>query len=306
MRVRSIFPAFTAAVAAILLITGCQRSSQPSGTRVSDLEYTQAVQTIAAELTQKAPKVTLPPVSGLIQTVTPQALVSTSTPEPSETLPATSTPRPTKTPWPTETFTPEYTATSTEPTATSEPDWTLVYQDELSSGTWISQKADKFRLQYSHGGYMISSAIEKDIAYSVRSDSFKDVRVEVSMERNDGPTDGYAGIICHFQNGGNYYFLGAGIDGWYGIGLKQGSQLRFLEEGYDKNGAVKPGNVVNNLRAECANGNLILWVNEIQLASARDLTFDSGSIGVGVGNRSATGMEVVFSDFMVYEIVQAE
>jgi hypothetical protein len=222
---------------------------------------------------------------------------ATSTLPPSETLPPTSTPEPTTTPLPTETPTAEFTPTAT---FTPEPQWSLVYQDELINGFWIVEKTDSFRLQYSYGGYLITNNIPKDIAYSVRNDSYGNVRVDVAAKRISGPLDGYYGIICNFANGGNYYFLGVGFDGWYGIGLKQTSQLRWLEEGYDQTGAVKMANLENQLRAECLTGKLTLWANGIELASVEDRTFTAGQVGLGVGNRDVEGSEVVFMDFMVY------
>jgi hypothetical protein len=61
------------------------------------------------------------------------------------------------------------------------------------------------------------------------------------------------------------------------------------------------GNDANQLRAECASGQLTLWANGIQLASVTDRTYAAGQVGIGVGNREATGSSVVFKDFMVYE-----
>ena len=300
MHVRSNIPVIALIVVAALVATGCQAIlGGPAPTQGSELEYTQAVETIAAELTQSAVQVTPTLDAQALGSLTPEGEVMppTSTPEPIETLPPTSTPPPTNTPLPSETPTPEVTSTAT---STPEPQWSLVFQDDLKSGFWITDKTDSFRLQYSYGGYMITNQVAKDIVFSVRNEPFGNARVEVAGKRISGPIDGYYGVICNFVNGGNYYFLGVGFDGWYGIGLRQASQMRWLEEGYDTTGAVRMGNLENELRAECANGQLTLWANEVQLASVSDRTFTAGQIGIGVGNRDVAGSAVVFMDFMVY------
>jgi len=299
MRVRSNLPVVTAFLLATLVLSGCfGLGGQPTPTQVTDLEYTQAAETIAAELTQMAPQVS--------STLQAEALASptlppTSTPEPTETLPPTSTPEPTETPLPTETPTPDFTAT---PTFTPEPAWELVFQDDMVRGFWNTEKTDTFRMQYSNGGYMLTNKAPKDIIFSVRDEMFANVRVEVTGRRIAGPVDGFYGIICHFANGGNYYLLGVGVDGWYGIGLRRTGKIVYLQEGYDKTGAVRMAGVENQLRAECGTGKLTLWANGIQLASVQDPTFTAGMVGLGVGNRDTTGTEIVFNDFMVYQSEQ--
>ena len=300
MHARSFLQALTTVSWTAFLLTSCLGSALPTPTQISDLEYTQAVQTLVAELTQNAPVHTTTPLAEAVASSAPieETLPATSTIIPSETLPSTSTSLPTDTPQPTETITPSLTDT---PTFTPEPAWELVYQDDLKLGNWITDKTDSFRLQYSMGGYMITNRLPNEITYSVRNEPYKDVRLEVAAKRVSGPLDGYYGLICSFVNGSNYYFLGIGVDGWYGIGVKQTGMMRFLKEGNDQKGVILKADETNNLRAECAQGLLTLWVNDVQLASVKDNTFSEGAIGVGVGNRQNTGTEVVFSDLKVYE-----
>ena len=302
MRLRSIVTLFIVLML-FPYLAGCQPGGQTTATQITDLEYTQAVETIAAELTKRAPRITQSSIAQAAISVTPivELVIQTNTPEPSETLPPTSTPRPTFTPIPTDSPTPEFTPTVTN---TPEPAWEMVFQDPLKSGYWVTERNENYQMQYSHGGYSISSELKNDIAYSVRNDVYSNVRVKVDSERIAGPGDGYYGIICNFQNSGNYHFLGVGVDGWYGIGIKQGSQMRYIEEGIDHSGAIKKGNSLNTLQADCTQGKLTLWVNDISIASVNDSTFTTGMVGVGVGNRVLTGMHMVFTNFEVFSIEQ--
>jgi hypothetical protein len=293
-----------------LILSGCLNLGQKTPAQTPDLQLTQAAATMAALMAQPASTalgtqaVVSAPTSlaQALPSVTPtlEQLPDTSTPVPTETLPPTSTPVPTDTPLPTETPT---SAASPTPTATATPAWKVVYEDDLKSGVWINGKSEDFRLQYTMGGYAITNKIEKDIAYSVREQSYLDMQIEVKGQRLEGPPDGYYGIICNFQNGTNYYILAVGVDGWYGIGLKKAGQLKFLQEGVDQTGAVRTGNLDNLIRAECAKGKLTLWANGIQLASVKDRTFTSGAIGLGVGNRKVAGTVVLFQNFKLFSLV---
>jgi hypothetical protein len=300
MRVRSSLPVFTVLFLAVFLLSSCSAiAKKPVPTQLSDLEYTQAAETISAELTLKAPQVTPTVLSEVVQAAT-ATLPPSSTPEPTETLPPTSTPLPTDTPEPTETPTPAIPTDTPTLTNTPEPEFTLLFQDDLKSGFWPTDKSDEFRLQYTMGGYLITNKIKQDIIYSVHDVQLGNVRVQVTGKRISGPLDGYYGLICNFANGSNYYFLGIGVDGWYGIGLMQTGRMRFLKEGMDKTGSIKLGNAENDLRAECGQGVLSLWVNGVKLATVTDQTLAVGSTGIGAGNRDIAGTEVLFQAFSLF------
>lgn len=298
-------------MALAILFSGCLGLGEKTPAPTIDPQYTQAAETLAAAMTHEAPAVAetqavvsaptslaeaLPSV-----TATQELLPATSTLAPTETLPPTSTPVPTEPPPPTETPT---TAATAAPTATATPAWKMVYEDDLRSGIWLSSKSEDFRLQYTGNGYMITNRVQEDIVYSVRGDSYFDMQIEVRANRTEGPSDGYYGIICNFQNGTNYYILAVGVDGWYGIGLKKTGQIRFLTEGVDQSGAIRTGSSENLLRAECAKGVLTLWVNGIQVATVKDRTFTAGTIGLGVGNRKVPGSVAIFKDFKLFSLEQ--
>jgi hypothetical protein len=301
MCARSRFTIFAVILILALTLAGCLGVEQTTPLQTSDPQYTQAAQTLIAEMTQSVPMdmgtqaVVLAPTSMAeilpSETPTEEPLPATSTPVP------TKTPEPTSPPLPTETPTPE---TSPTPANTATPTWNVVYEDDLKSGVWLNEKNEDYRLQYSMGGYVITNNVISDIAYSVGADSYYDLQIEVTARRLEGPLDGYYGIICNFQNGMNYNFLGVGVDGWYGIGLKKTGQLKFLQEGMDQSGAVRTGNSENVLRAECSQGTLTLWANGIQLATTNDRTFTSGAVGLGVGNRKVPGTSVVFNYFKLF------
>lgn len=269
--------------------------------------YTQAAETIVAELTQNAPQAS--PTSdevqvtevdeGLPPTATDEPLPPTSTPEPTETLPPTSTPEPTETPLPTVPPSPTLTFTATEP---PEPNFILSYEDDFSASYgWPVDRLESARFHYTAGGYAINSSVKNDIIFAVRSDAFTDVRVDVSATTKSGPLDSYYGVVCRFINGGNYYLLAVGGDGWYGIGKKVLSQLQFLDQGMDTENIIHTAGVPNQIRADCIKDTLTLYVNGEKMLEVQDKEFTAGAIGLAVGNRTDFEVEILFDDFFVYE-----
>ena len=295
----------------VLALAGCRGGDEaatpaPAGpeaaTQAPDLAYTQAAETIAAELTANAPAVT--PTMAMAQaapsaTPTEEPLPPTSTPLP------TDTPLPSDTPTPTDTATPTVTPTPAEsptPTLPPEPTWIPVYQDDFASmgQFWAKESSRDLNLRYAQGGYVITNNMVNDIVYSVRTDNYFNMRVDVNATPLAGPLEGYYGVICNFANGSNYYIMAVGVDGWYGIGVKKTRKLTWLKEGMDTMN-IRTGGTTNQIRADCYQGLLVLWVNGVQIASVKDSTFSGGGAGLAVGTLKAPGLQVLFDDFKIFQ-----
>jgi len=293
----------------VIVLTGClggTKKPTPTATTAATSEagaYTQAVETISVILTQNAqvaaPGFTATAEAAMLPSATPteEPLPPTSTPLPTDTPLPSDTPLPTSTPLPTLTFTPAVPPTATLP---PEPNWMLSFSDDFTSGYWIEEKTDGMELRYKAGGYSIYNNVVGDIVFSVRNPELADVRIEVEGARMRGPLDGFYGVICNFTNGGNYYFLGVGVDGWYGIGMKLSSRLTFFEEGIDKTATVHTGGGTNQIRGDCYDGMLVLYVNGVRMLAVQDQTFSAGQVGMAVGTRKDPGLEVLFENFNLY------
>lgn len=309
MRARSRTTILIILLVSTLVLTGClggTKKPTPTSTTAATSEaeaYTQAAETISAILTQNAqvaaPGFTATAAAAMLPSATPteEPLPPTSTPLPTDTPLPSDTPLPTSTPLPTPTFTPAVPPTATLP---PEPNWVLSFSDDFSSGFWAKEETEGMKLSYTAGGYSIFNNVVGDIIFSVRNQPLADVRVEVDGSRLRGPLDGYYGVICNFTNGGNYYILAVGSNGWYGIGMKLSSRLTFLKEGMDQSATVHTGSGMNQIRGDCYDGMLVLWVNGIRLAAVQDRTFSSGQVGMAVGTRKTPGMEVLFDNFNLY------
>jgi hypothetical protein len=118
----------------------------------------------------------------------------------------TDTPRPTNTPLVIATD----TATPRPPTATplvsNTPQPTIsenFYEDDFEHGQgWATAKENNFLMEYSTGSYRINVEMNTGDAavFSIRSPIYKDVRVEVDITKDLGPSDNYFGLMCRFQD----------------------------------------------------------------------------------------------------------
>lgn len=300
MRTRFGLILFTISVIAVLILSGCLGKEEAPVAVDIDLAYTQAAQTIVAELTQNAPPVTEAP-----------AEVQVFEPTPTETFPPTSTPVPTETPAPTHTLapmepspllseTPALTGTVAE-AYPPEIDFTLAFEDDFSFALgWPTGDDSAVQLRYFRGGYAIKNKVARDVVWSTRSQQFVDMRVEVTASRVSGDLEGYYGVVCRFANGSNYYMLGVSSDGSYMIGKRKAGNLTFLIEGKDESSSVYTGNTPNIIRADCIGNTLSLYANGVLLASVEDDEFTGGAAGLAVGTRRNPGFEAFFDDFKVY------
>jgi hypothetical protein len=274
----------------------------PAATEDMDAAYTQAAQTIEAELTMNAPP-----------TSTPAPEISKPTLTPTETLPPTSTPLPTNTPLPSATLPPTNTlqptrtptlAASTVVSPAAETTFKLIFEDDFSwNYGWVVGKTADYYFRYALGGYIMRNLVIEDMVWSVRKQPNDDVRVEAIGHRINGPRDGYFGVTCRHEDGSNYLALVVGSDGSYGIARQLGGTLEFLKLEQDTQARINTGNGINHVRGDCIGTKLTLYANGYKLMEVEDPTITAGSSGMVVGTRSKPYYEVLFDYFAVYEPV---
>lgn len=267
----------------LVFMVGCGQNITPQQPTVPAEEYyTQAAQTIMVDLTENAP------------TVAPTETMA----EPTETIPPTVTSTETQVP----TATTETTQTI-EPTETARPTLRpgFEFRDNFSSNTgWVEEISGDFGFEYVNGTYVIFNNLLNAAIYSVRQRELGDVYIEVDATKVDGPEDGYYGVICRFIDPYNYYALVIGSDGFYGFGRMEEGEYEFIETGFAEDEVINPEEEVNRIRVECVGDQLTLLANEESLLVVEDDDFDSGAVGLVVGNMMTdVGTEVVFDNFYI-------
>jgi hypothetical protein len=285
----------------------------PLGTPELPVETNTAFPTdpdISTSTSEPSPPLTHTPIPELAPflTQTPAASPIT-TPTPLETIiPSPTTilsPAPAETALPSPTTTLLPSPVPTEPPTTmpsvATPFPNLIYEDDFSiRAGWVIEETDGFGMYYQAGGYRIHNRSSSSNVSSTRSFEHPDIRVEVDAIRVRWSLGGYYGVVCRFQNFQNMYAFVIGGDGFHAIAKIQQGEVSFLREGQMQNGSIYSEGEVNRISGICQGSQLALEVNGQRLLEMEDFTFDSGYVGLVVGNQDPPGNLIHFDNFALY------
>lgn len=279
------WPTLSIGIACILALNACSPAPKPGPTQDLAAIYTQAAQTVIAEVTQGASETQKKTPTQAVESPTlPQPATETPIPASATPLPSTQTPTPTTTP-------------QTSPTLSAR----LVYEADFSTGRgWHTEENDRFHFAFQDGSYVIGVDIRNATVWSIRDDAYSDVILETSAQRLNGPQDGYYGVVCRQEDSDNYYGLAIGSDGAYGILKMLDGKMDFLVEGSAPDGVIQ-ANGPNLVRGECIGDILTLFANGHQLAETQDGDLGSGATGILAGTHSDPGFEALFKTFKIYQ-----
>lgn len=202
---------------------------------------------------------------------------------------ATPTPAPTSTPLPSPT---------PEPSAE-------IFSDNFSSTStgWGTGTDAESSVEYVDGGLQFKVFSDLFVTWSgPDQEKYSDVHIDVTVKNNSTDELALFGIICHEQDSQAFYYLGVGGDGYYAIAKSEvDKDNEFYADG--NSSAIPTDNQPFTLSADCGTGNLALYVNGQQIASAQDSTFTSGYIGLFAwSNEEANATDVTFDDFVLSEL----
>ena len=193
----------------------------------------------------------------------------------------------------------EFMSADTLPWVSDEP---LLFADDFShqTGGWRIYEDRLSFVGYDQGGFRLWVDLPNYQVWSRPGLNFKDTHLYTRAQMLGGPNDNLFGVLCRFQDDGNYYAFVISSDGYYGIikkqagvqGLLGSSQMGFSE-------AIHRGGETNEILAVCQGEQLVLFVNGVQLEQVSDATFTHGDVGLIAGNRAEPGVDILFDYFIV-------
>jgi hypothetical protein len=139
----------------------------------------------------------------------------------------------------------------------------------------------------------------------VPEESFSNVHIEVTAKNTGDAEDPGFGIICNYQDGENFYFLGIGSDQLYAIAKFVNDDLTILtdSEGFwTLSDAIPAAADSYRIGADCGNGQLTLYVNGTEIASVEDADYADGDVGLFTQSAEQPEVEVRFDDFVVTKL----
>ena len=186
----------------------------------------------------------------------------------------------------------------------------ILFQDDFSkpANGWMASKTDYAEFGYLDGEYRIVLNKPDFNTHSLLpKQTFENFSVEVDVRLAAGPANGVFGILCRAdaneQTVQKTYAFAIRADGVYAI-LKRTSPTFWDAIAYGKESkAIKPGNAVNHLRADCSGDTLTFYVNGEKLLEKTDTSFKTGQVGLAVTSQpKSEPMDVRFDNFVVREI----
>jgi len=189
-----------------------------------------------------------------------------------------------------------------QPSPTQAQPGAVLFQDDFSrtlSG-WDRHRETAYWVDYQDGTYHMRINAPNADAVSNPGLDFKNVRVQVEAARVDGPDNNLFGIVCRYQDPGDFYFFAVSSDGYAGIGVSKSGRRHLLShETLLPSPRILSGNATNVLRADCVGYELTLYVNGSVVSQAQAAEWDEGDVGLMVGSYEQGGVEIAFDNLSV-------
>jgi hypothetical protein len=197
-------------------------------------------------------------------------------------------------------------AASSTPLSSPTPELNAkIFSDNFSSTStgWGTGTDAESSVEYVDGGLQFKVFSDRFVTWSgPDQEKYSDIHIDVTVKNNSTDDLALFGIICHEQDSQAFYYLGVGGDGYYAIAKSEvDKDNEYYADGNSSD--IPTGNEPFTLSADCGTGNLVLYVNGQQIASAQDSTFTSGYIGLFAwSNEEANSTDVTFDDFVLSEL----
>ena len=189
------------------------------------------------------------------------------------------------------------------PAAPVIPGSDVLFQDDFSSDSsnWNNYADESGATEYRKGAYRIFVNIpETDFWANPAGLSFQDVKIQVEARRVGGGENNVFGIICRYQDSGNFYQLLISSDGYYDISkVKDDQRLPLTGDQLLPSEAIPRDASPLLLGADCLGESLVLYVNGVEIARASDSEFQDGNVGLIAGAFAEPGTDITFDNFIV-------
>lgn len=177
----------------------------------------------------------------------------------------------------------------------------VLFEDDFSSSSsgWDRSAYDFGETDYVDGGYHIAVTADYSSVWSNPGISASDVSVEVDGSKRGGVDDNEYGVICRYQDEGNFYAGSISSDGFYAIIKIQNGEFGYVgAESMQPSDLISQGDATNRVRLDCVGSTLTLYVNGSMLVSASDSSFASGDVGLYAGSFATPDVDIFFDNFV--------
>jgi hypothetical protein len=174
------------------------------------------------------------------------------------------------------------------------------FQDDFSdtSSGWDRNASEQGSTDYIDGGYHIFVAPENYSVWANPGQFFTDVSVQTDAHKLSGVDDNEYGVICRYEDTGNFYAASISSDGYYGvIDVNEGEFGYVGMEGMQPTDLINLGDGSNHVQLDCVGTTLTLYVNGVQVVSVEDDSHASGDVGLYAGTFNSPNIDIFFDNF---------
>jgi len=175
-----------------------------------------------------------------------------------------------------------------------------------SNSGWGTGTDDLSSVEYGNGGLQFIVFSDKYFTWSTPStEAYENIHIETSVKNDSSDRLAVFGFICHEQGSTTaFYYLGVAADGYYAISKSSVAQDDvILTDG--TSASIPSGTDPFTIGADCGNGNLALYVNGQQIASANDSSYTSGSPGLfAASGDQPSAVDVTFDDVVITSLTK--
>lgn len=178
---------------------------------------------------------------------------------------------------------------------------TLIYSDDFNdseTGWGEVFETDTVR-QYGGSRYHIIAKENDVFTWSKLGRDFTDFVLEVNATQDEGPSNNSYGILFRSEDDEHFYRFGVSGDGFYFLDKSMGSEwvpvIDWTESPY-----INRGQASNHLKVTCAGSQITLHVNDQNLATVTDDSYDHGDIGLFAASFAEPNVHIAFDNLKVW------
>jgi hypothetical protein len=185
-------------------------------------------------------------------------------------------------------------------TPTPIPPGTLLFSDDFSdrASGWGTSSEENYEQRYEDGGYHFLIRSEGWASWKWLEDEYTDFVLEVDARLVDGPQDSTYGLVFRLQDGDNFYFFEVSADGYFYLGERVDDEWVKIKD-WTASPFIEQGESTNRLKVVCQSSRITAYVNELQVMTVTDSSFERGRVGMLVESPEAGGTHVRFDNFEV-------
>lgn len=154
------------------------------------------------------------------------------------------------------------------------------------------------------GVYRFSMTQATGSVWTTAGKQFGNGVYQVDVVQKEGPIDaGYGMMLRVDDETDSFYLFEISGDGyvWIGRCLQGCEEQQILVNNwwFESTAVIQGLNVVNQLRVSADHGNLLFYVNDVEVGRFTDYSFAQGDIGLYVETLGTGGVQVDFDNFII-------